>query len=406
MSNLSIKLRNPENPYAVLIGLDSMQGIQAARILASHKIPVIAIASNPNHHACRTNVCEHVLIASNREEILQTLAAIGPQLDQKAVLFPCEDSKVLTVSRYRERLEPWYHVVLPPVDVVEMLMDKMTFYTYAAENGLAIPKTLFLHSREDAEEAGQILTFPCAMKPPYRTSAWTSHTSLKAFKVESPQELLALYDEYHSFAEALIVQKWIEGGETELYSCNCYFDANNEPAVTFIARKLRQWPPKIGQSSLGEECRNDVVLEESLRLFRSVDYRGLGYVEIKRDVPTDEYYIVEPNIGRPTGRSAIAEAGGVALLYTMYCEAVGYPLPANRTQTYQGVKWIHIRRDMQATLSGWLHGELTLRDWLRSVRGRKRYALLSLRDPMPFVSDLVTLVRLLLSSTERKKRGL
>ena len=406
MSTLSIKLRNPQKPYAILIGLDSMQGIQAARILAAHKVPVIALASDAKHHTCRTNVCEHVLIAKKRVEILETLAALGPMLTQKAVLFPCEDSKVLTVSRYREQLEPWYHIVLPPAETVEMLMDKISFYTYAAENGLAVPKTYVLRSRADAEAAAEALSFPCAMKPPYRTSAWTAHTSLKAFKVESPKKLLALYDEYHEFAEALIAQQWIEGGETELYSCNCYYDANHEPVVTFIARKLRQWPPKIGQSSLGEECRNDVVLEESLRLFDNVNYRGLGYVEIKRDVPTNSYFIVEPNIGRPTGRSAIAEAGGVDLLYTMYCETVGLPLPPNRTQTYQGVKWIHVRRDTQAALAGWWRGELTLLDWWRSVRGRKGYALFSWRDPMPFLSDLVDLMRLLLSSEERKKRGL
>lgn len=406
MTNLSIKLRNPQKPYAILIGLDSMQGIQAARILAAHKVPVIAIASDAKHHTCRTNVCEHILIASKREEILETLEALGPQLTQKAVLFPCEDSKVLTVSRYRERLEPWYHIILPPAETVEMLMDKIGFYSYAEEKGLPIPKTYFLRCRGDAEAAAKALSFPCAMKPPYRTSAWTEHTTLKAFKVKSAKELLNLYDEYHEFAEALIAQQWIEGGETELYSCNCYFDSNAEPLVTFIARKLRQWPPKIGQSSLGEECRNDVVLEESLRLFRSVNYRGLGYVEMKRDVPTDKYYIVEPNIGRPTGRSAIAEAGGVELLYTMYCDALGLPLPANRTQAYKGVKWVHLRRDTQAALYGWWHGELTLLDWWRSIRGRKGYALFSWRDPLPFLSDLVDLFRLLLSTKERQKRGL
>ena len=40
----------------------------------------------------------------------------------------------------------------------------------------------------------------------------------------------------------------------------------------------------------------------------------LGYVEAKRDVRTGRHYLIEPNIGRPTGRSAIAEAGGVELL--------------------------------------------------------------------------------------------
>ena len=84
MSNLrSIKLNNNETAYAILIGLDSMQGIQAARILAEHKIPLIAIASDAQHHACRTNVCEHILIARNQKEILELLAALGPMLSRK-----------------------------------------------------------------------------------------------------------------------------------------------------------------------------------------------------------------------------------------------------------------------------------------------------------------------------------
>ena len=70
------------------------------------------------------------------------------------------------------------------------------------------------------------------------------------------------------------------------------------------------------------QSRDDVVLRETVRLFKSVNYRGLGYVELKRDERSGEYYIMEPNIGRPTGRSAIAEAGGVELLYTMYCDAL------------------------------------------------------------------------------------
>ena len=263
MSDLKIELNNQSKPYAVLIGIDNMQGIQAARILAGHKIPIIAFASDANHHACRTNVCEHIFIASESEEILTILEALGSQLIQKAVLFPCHDSNVAIVSQYRKRLEPWYHIILPSAETVEMLMDKIGFYTYAQEQGLPIPETYFLRSRADAEAAAQVLTFPCAMKPPQRTAAWTARTRAKAFKVENPEQLLTLYEEYHELTEALIIQQWVEGDETELYSCNCYFDTNGEPVVTFVARKLRQWPPQTGQSSLGEECRNDVVLREN-----------------------------------------------------------------------------------------------------------------------------------------------
>jgi D-aspartate ligase len=227
---------------------------------------------------------------------------------------------------------------------------------------------------------------------------------MKAYKLAEKADLLAIYDLYGSLADVLIVQEWVEGSSASLYSCNCYFDANSEPLVTFVARKIRQWPPLTGESSLGEECRDDVVLNETVRLLKSVNYRGLGYVEIKRDARSGEYFIMEPNVGRPTGRSAIAEAGGVELLYTMYCDALGWPLPENRVQQYGHVKWIHLRRDFQSALYHWRRGQLSLKEWWRSWRGRKAYALFSWSDPGPFLGDLTRAACLFMSAEERAKR--
>ncbi len=127
----------------------------------------------------------------------------------------------------------------------------------------------------------------------------------------------------------------------------------------FTSRKLRQWPPITGQACLSEEVRDATIVKEAERLFRGVDYRGLGYLEMKRDERTGTYLIIEPNIGRPTGRSASAEAAGVELLYTMYCDALGWPLPRDREQTFTGVKWIHLVRDLQASVYHWRRGDLT-----------------------------------------------
>ncbi len=402
-SQTQSSFRNSQ-PYAIIVGLDSMQGLQTARILAQRKVPLMAIAKEPKYHSCRTRVCEKILFTdTTTEALIDTLETLGPKLSQKAVLFPCQDNNVLLISRYRQRLEPWYHIILPAPEVVEILMDKIGFYTYAQQEGFPIPITFFLYSRADAEQAAEKLAFPCILKPPFRPRAWTQHTKQKAFKASSPEELLALYDHYHGWADVLIAQEWIEGPDANLYSCNCYFDANSEPIATFVSRKLRQWPPETGQSCSGEECRDDVVLNETIRLFKSVNYRGLGYVEIKRDERSGKYFIVEPNIGRPTGRSAIAEAGGVELLYTMYCEAIGWPLPANREQSYKGVKWVHLLRDLQSALYYWRRGELTLTEWWQSLRGPKTYALFSWRDPVPFLSALQRAIPVLLSPREQGK---
>jgi predicted ATP-grasp superfamily ATP-dependent carboligase len=398
--------QDSQQPYAIVIGLDGMNGLQTARILAYRGVPVIAIAKDPKHYCCRTKVCEKILFANTEsDEFIETLETLGPKLSQKAVLFPCYDMNVLLISRHRQRLEEWYHVVLPAPDVVEMMINKLSFYTYAQKEGFPIPRTVFVNSKIDIEQAVEQLTFPCILKPPVSaTPEWEQHSKLKAYRVSNAEELLALYDRCKMWAEVLVVQEWIEGPNSNLYSCNCYFNADSEPVVTFIARKIRQWPPETGESCLGEECRADEVLHETVRLFQSVNYRGLGYVEMKRDERSGKYFIIEPNVGRPTGRSAIAEAGGVELLYTMYCESVGWPLPVNLEQKYEGVKWIYLRRDFQSALYHWRYGDLTLKKWWQTFRGRKTYAVFSWTDPAPFLGDLQRSVRLFLSPQERRKR--
>ncbi|MEJ2487970.1 MAG: hypothetical protein P8Y68_19815, partial [Anaerolineales bacterium] len=94
-----------KKPYAIVIGLDNMNGIQTARILARRNVPVIAIAKDPNHYCCKTKVCEKILFTdTSTEELITTLESLAPELEQKAVLYPCTDITVLQVSRHRERL--------------------------------------------------------------------------------------------------------------------------------------------------------------------------------------------------------------------------------------------------------------------------------------------------------------
>lgn len=379
---------NAQAAPAIVIGLDCITGLQTARVLADRQVPVIAIARDPAHPCCRTRVCQQILYAdTGSEAFIRTLETLGPTLPQKAVLFPCTDMSVWLISRHRQRLLDWYHIALPAPETVEMLMDKVSFYTYAEQAGLPIPKTFFLRSRADVEQAATQLTFPCILKPPLKTPTWEQHTKAKVYKVESADELLALYDRCAGWADMLMVQEWIAGPDTNLYACNCYFNADAEPLVTYVTRKLRQWPLETGTGCLGVEARNDVVLQESLRLFKSVNYHGLGYVEMKRDERSGAHLIIEPNVGRPTGRSAMAEAGGVEILYTKYCDLLGLPLPSAREQKYEGLKWVYLRRDLQAAFTAWRRGQLTLAEWWQSLRGKKCYAAFSWRDPVPFFSD-------------------
>lgn len=373
---------------------DTINGIQTVRILARHGVRIIGLISTGKEPLGRTRLCEKIEVTDPEgPALIETLQTLGAQLGQKAVLFPVNDEIVAAVSRNRNDLASAYHIALPSEDMVDMMLSKRRFHEYAESHGLPVPRTAIVSQQSDLEDAIERLTFPCVVKPQRKTEAWFKFTKHKAVKVADATDLRTLYAACSSLVGNIVVQEWIVGDPSNLFSCNLYMDAESQPLATFIARKLRQWPPDVGSSSSGEECRNDTVLDLALKFFRSTKCHGLAYLEVKRDARDGRHVIIEPNIGRPTGRSPIAEAGGVELVYTMYCDLLGHPLPENRVQTYAGVKWIYLRWDIQSALVHWWRGELTLAAWVRSMRGKKAYALFSFADPGPFLWDICAAAR-------------
>ena len=376
-------------PPAVVVGRDCATGLQTARILAARGVPVIGVVRDPGHPCARTNVCERIVSAdTGGPELVAALRALGPVLPARAVLVPCTDMSVLLASRHREELASWYHILLPAPDVVEMLVDKARFYSFAQREGLPLPPTFLLRSRAEAADAARALCYPAMLKPAVKTPEWERHTRAKVYQVGDAAELLRLYDRCAPWTDTLIAQEWIAGVDTDHYTCNAYFAEGGAPLATLTTRKLRQWPPSGGQACLSVEVDDDAVRAATIRLFGGVRHRGLAYLEMKRDARTGAYLIIEPNVGRPTGRSATAETAGVELLYTMYCDAHGWPLPEHRVQTFRRTKWIYLRRDLQSALYHWRRRELTLGEWLQSMRGVSLEALFSWRDPVPFWADI------------------
>lgn len=378
-----------DRPAAVIVGLDCITGLQSTRLFSARGIPVVGVVADRRHFCARTRLATTIVTAPLRGmPLVDALVALGSRLDQPAVLVPCTDAAVLAISAGRERLSEAFRFVLPDHPDVERLMGKVSFAEHALAHGLPIPPTAVLRTRDDAARATRELAFPVVLKPDTKGPDWTALTKAKAIRTESPAELLSVYDAVSGAADVLVAQTWVDGPEDGLISVNAYYDRTSAPQVTFVARKLRQWPLETGTSSLGEEVRHPEAEAAAAALFGSVAYRGLGYVEAKTDARTGRLLIIEPNIGRPTGRSAIAERGGVELLLTAYRDALGEPLPEARVQRYVGAKWIYWRHDLQAAAVRMARGELSPVGWWRSVQGSPVEAVFARRDPAPFAADV------------------
>lgn len=383
-------MSEPYRPAAVVIGLDCITGLQTARILASRGVPVVGLARDTGHYCCRTNSAERVIAADTRGPgLLSALRALGAERPAEAVLFPCSDEAVLTVGRGRDQLPDGYCAVMPETDTLELLALKSRFYRHAERAGWAIPRTWFLRSRAEAEALAPELTYPCVLKPSLKTPAWFEAVRVKVVRVESRGELLEQYDRCAPAVDELILQEWIPGGDADMYACYSYLDAGSRPVGVLVARKLRQWLPETGSGTLSVTVDCPPIVEETLRVLRDVRYRGLSFLQFKRHARTGAYHVIEANVGRPGIGMPIAEAAGVELLYTQYCDALDLPRPAARPAPAGEVKWICWRRDLASAYHYWRRGELSLACWWRSVRGRRRCAVFSWRDLRPFAADVL-----------------
>lgn len=391
-------------PPVVVIALDELPGLQTARIFHRKGVEVIGVVANRTHFSCRTNTVSKIIQTNTwSKPLVDALEKLGESYPVRPVLIPCIDEAVLQISRNRARLEPYFRFAMPNAQIVEDLTHKKPFFLFAQERQLPIPKTFLVTNREEAERAAAELEYPCVLKPTIKSPKWWRAFGAKALLPESRDELMRAFERAREHSKTLIFQEWVRGGEDELFSVNCYYDQSGVAQVNFVARKLRQWPPFTGFTSLGEEVRNDEVLKLCHQVFGSVRYRGLGYLEVKRDSKTGQHKVIEANVCRPTGRSALAEGCGVELLYTMYCDLVGLALPEQREQTYRGGRWVQVLNDLRSAHFFWKRGELSLMAYLRSMRNIKAYAVWSLSDPKPFLRQLKLVAR---SSLKRKLRRL
>ena len=78
------------------------------------------------------------------------------------------------------------------------------------------------------------------------------------------------------------------------------------------------------------------------------------------------------------------------------------PLPDKREQKYLGVKWLQIRTDLMSSYYYWKKGELTIRDYFKSVQGKKFFAVFSFKDPKPFLAEIATGLKMLFDGLRRK----
>ena len=372
-------------PHAVVLGLDSVTGLQASRLLARRGIPVVGIAEDRRHPCCFTRTAQVVRQCEMTPSgLAAALSSLSASLPSGAVLIPCTDDAVLALSRVRDRLPPSLLHALPAADLVAALLDKERFHRLASENGLPVPRTLAVTRAVDARLAARELGFPCVLKPTLKTRAWSEAAGASVSVVRDAGDLERLLVAIDGLDQPFLLQEWVPGADTDMYSRHAYVDRDGRTLLSCVARKLRQWPPGAGVTTLAVEIDAPEIEEPCARLLAGVGYSGLCELELKRDSASGRVVLIEANPARVALAMPIAEAAGVELLHTVYRYVAGLPPPEPRSERKRGAKWIWWRADRASAAHYLRRGELGVADYARSLGGHPSEAEISLHDPLPF----------------------
>jgi len=131
-----------------------------------------------------------------------------------------------------------------------------------------------------------------------------------------------------------------------------------------------------------------MVIEEleslSTKILKEMNYKGIAEVEFMKDKRDGKFKFIEIN-GRPWGWHTLVKASGINLPYLLFQFMNGENIDAIKPK--ENVKWLRLSTDLPTVLKEIFLKRMSLSEYLRSLKGKKEFAVLSLKDPLPFLME-------------------
>jgi predicted ATP-grasp superfamily ATP-dependent carboligase len=364
-------------------------GLGIARALGREGIPVVGMDNDSYATGLKSRYCKPVVTfdpSKEPKEALKILLNEGKKLPQAGILYPASDAFVLLVSRFRKELSEYFRLALPSEEIIEATINKRKLYELAERVGIPHPETQYPDSMQDVEAIKDQFEYPVFIKPHY-SHIWSQKYKNKGFKVTNSEELVEKFRAIFEAKLDAMVQSIVIGPASNLFQVHAYFSEKHEPLVTYVARKLRQYPNEFGVGTYRETIHNEELLHLGIKLLREIRYRGPGYVEFKKDERDGQYKMIELNTRYGTGVILLACAG-VNIPLVQYMDLTGEP-PLKPIDYKDGVKSLDATIDVFAFCELNRKGELPLLTWLKSILNVDCHAHFAWDDMRPFLIEYV-----------------
>ena len=387
---------DPERPPVVLMG-----GINLVRALGLGGIQAVVATPDADEPALRSRYCtgRWLLPPLASPAAIDSLADLGQTLStalgRRVPLMYGSDDALELIQAHEHRLRRYFIFLLSDPAVARALIAKDRFEAFADARGLPAPPALSWEGEGPGSVRGT--PGPVLVKP--RTKVDWHHSALcqRLFGGDGKARIFASGAEAAAepdlalFHEQLTFQKYIAGGDSDLWSFHGFADESGEVLASFIGRKVRTYPTLTGESAFIELGHDDSLEAVGREVARKCPLRGVFKMDFKRDAADGGWYLLEIN-ARYTLWQHLAARNGANLMAAVY----GYLVKGLRPEGFRAgtrYRWLSLDLDFKAYRELAARGELTFARWATSIlRSRNIYNVFAWRDPGPWIHFWVSRV--------------
>lgn len=421
--------REPETMTSAFVFNCAFNGLNVIQELGRRGIEVYALDSFRNvgtvSRYAEYMPCPNAAV--DPDEFVSFLLDVADDFDDKPVLFPTNDHWAAAIAQHRSKLADEYRPCVATESVVDLLLDKHTFCTWARSRGISAPRSWRMEELDALPED----EFPVAAKPNNPTkypdmmfesklavlyNRWfgtADSVDSKRDEIETGKRLLGTQLEvlgsredldrfikaHEAIADEFVLQDYIAGMSDRMYTVGLYANEGHVKGI-FTGRKVRGFPPDFGDCKVGqvEDVPDELVLTAQ-EVCTELEYTGIAEFEFKRDSDTGKFSLIEVN-PRSWSWIGITPDCGVSLPWIAYEDLTGNDVHFTTQSVDSGsVQWVKATEDLPNCLVAyrfrgfdeWSLGPIA---WLRSIQSKRTvFAELASDDPLPGVYAVLLVIR-------------
>ena len=362
-----------------------IQGLSNTRSLGEKGIPVYVIDKN-NCVARYSRYCRKFFRCPdyNSHEFIEFLISLAQRENIRDwILIPSNDHAVYSLAMYKSELDKYYKIPGNGHMVIDSIYDKSKLLSIAERCSLPIPATYYISDPQGGLPGNA--NYPVIIKGRNGLTFYKTFGK-KALLANDEPELkkhLTLVKEKADISKVFVQELIPFDGSNKTISFTAFCE-NGEIRSYWMGEKIREHPFRFGTATFARSMYEQKCYEQSIPLLKNLKYNGICEVEYLKDPRDGMFKLIEIN-ARTWLWTGLAKASGVdyagILFYSLTDREVSHPL------TYlTDIKWINWFTDLPYSFTSIVKNQMTLAEYLKSLKGPRVDALWSTDDKLPYFS--------------------